>query len=100
MTYNNLMTVCTLPGILIGSGSSITNVTDSFTGTGTQSVSGRGSTNNAIFVTHYLKCNGGYIVSSGAKPYFDFANATYTGNVPSTCRVSFIAMPDNMMGSL
>lgn len=100
MTYDTDMTVCTLPGILIGAGSSISNVTNSFTGTGTQSVSGKGASHNAIFVTHYLKCNGGYIVTSGAKPYFDFANATYTGDVPLTCRVSFIAMPDNLMGSL
>lgn len=101
ITYDADVTVVQLPGITLAAGATITNVTNTFTGTGTQSVNGPGGVgSNALFVTHYLKCGGGYIVSSGAIPSFILSSFTITGDAPISARLSIISMPDNMVGSL
>nr|AOV86262.1 putative capsid [uncultured virus] len=101
ITYDIDVTVCQMPGITLVAGSKISDVTPTFTDTGYQSVNGKGGIGgNALFVTHYLKCDGGYIVSTGSAPVFVLSSFTITGDAPLSAVVSIISMPDNMVGSL
>lgn len=101
VTYDGDVSAIQLPGITIVAGSSISNVTNTFTQTGFQSVNGLGGVGgNALFCVHYLKCNGGYNVSTGAAPSFALSSFSISGDVPLTATLSIISMPDNMMGAL
>lgn len=98
ITYDTDMSVAQLPTITVAGNCSV--VTDTFTATGSQSVNGKASSNNAVFAVYYVKCNGGYVPSTGQAPVVTFANATFTGDAPLTAVLSIISMPDNMTGSL
>jgi len=100
VTYSAAMSVCRLPTLTFVSGSTVTEVTNTFTSTGLQSVNGLGGSSNALFAVYYVKCGGGYIPSTGQIPTISFANAIFTGAAPATAVLGFVSMPDNMVGSL
>lgn len=100
VTYDTDMSVCQLPNVSLPAGSTMQIVTNTFTSTGSQSVNGFGGTNNALFNVGYLKCNGGYLPSTGAKPSFTLVNQSFVGDAPLTAVLSIISMPDNMVGFL